>query len=47
MAKSSSRSAKRGGSSIFTGVLIGLTVGAILAVGVALWATGVNPFKLG
>jgi len=47
MAKSSSRSTKRGGSSIFTGLLIGLTLGAILAVGVALWATGVNPFKLG
>lgn len=45
MAKSSTRSTKRGGSSIFTGVLIGLIVGAILAVGVALWATGNNPFK--
>ncbi len=46
MAKPSSRSSKRsGGSSIFTGVLIGLTVGAVLAVGVALWATGSNPFK--
>ena len=48
MAKSSPRPAKRrGGSSIFTGVLIGLTIGAILAVGVALWATDLNPFKLG
>ncbi|MHB0972820.1 MAG: SPOR domain-containing protein [Thiobacillus sp.] len=47
MAKPASRPAKRGRSSIFTGVLIGLIVGAILAVGVALWATGVNPFKLG
>lgn len=46
MAKSASRPAKRGGSSIFAGVLIGLTVGAILAVGVALWITGNNPFKL-
>lgn len=45
MAKPASRPAKRGGSSIFTGVLIGLTVGAILAVGVALWVTGNNPFK--
>lgn len=45
MAKSPSRSAKRGGHSIFTGVLIGLVVGAILAVGVALWVTGSNPFK--
>ncbi len=46
MAKSSSRkSGRSGGSSIFTGVLIGLIVGAILAVGVALWATGLNPFK--
>jgi cell division protein FtsN len=45
MAKSSTRSTRRGGSSIFTGVLIGLIVGAILAVGVALWATGNNPFK--
>jgi len=47
MAKPASRPAKRKGSSIFTGVLIGLVVGAILAVGVALWATGSNPFKLG
>ncbi len=46
MAKPASRPAKRGGSSIFAGVLIGLTVGAILAVGVALWITGNNPFKL-
>jgi cell division protein FtsN len=45
MAKPASRPAKRGGSSIFTGVLIGLIVGAVLAVGVALWATGNNPFK--
>ncbi len=45
MAKPASRPAKRGGSSIFTGVLIGLVVGAILAVGVALWVTGNNPFK--
>jgi cell division protein FtsN len=45
MAKPASRPARRGGSSIFTGVLIGLVVGAILAVGVALWATGLNPFK--
>ena len=47
MAKSSSRNTRRsGGRSVFAGVLIGLTVGAILAVGVALWATGTNPFKL-
>lgn len=53
MAKPASRNAgrSRGGSSrkggsIFTGVLIGLIVGAILAVGVAMWATGFNPFKL-
>ena len=45
MAKPAPRPAKRGGSSIFTGVLIGLIVGAVLAVGVALWATGNNPFK--
>jgi cell division protein FtsN len=46
MAKPASRNTRRsGGSSIFTGVLIGLVVGAILAVGVALWATGLNPFK--
>lgn len=44
MAKPASRPTKRGGSSIFTGVLIGLIVGAVLAVGVALWATGNNPF---
>ena len=48
MAKPASRkSGRSGGRSIFTGVLIGLIIGAILAVGVALWATGVNPFKLG
>ncbi len=48
MAKPASRkSGRSGGNSIFTGVLIGLIVGAILAVGVALWATGINPFKLG
>ncbi|MHB1092794.1 SPOR domain-containing protein [Thiobacillus sp.] len=41
------KSGRSGGGSIFTGVLIGLIVGAILAVGVALWATGINPFKLG
>lgn len=46
MAKPASRNTGRsGGSSVFTGVLIGLTVGAILAVGVALWVTGNNPFK--
>lgn len=45
MTKPTSRSSKRGGSPVFTGVLIGLAVGAILAVGVALWATGSNPFK--
>ena len=54
MAKPASRSSGRSsgskprkGSSIFTGVLIGLIVGAVLAVGVALWATGSNPFTLG
>lgn len=35
----------RKGRSVFTGVLIGLTIGAILAVGVALFVTGNNPFK--
>ena len=52
MAKPASRnsgrsggSSPRKGSSIFTGVLIGLIVGAILAVGVALWVTGINPLK--
>jgi cell division protein FtsN len=46
MAKPASRNTRRsGGSSIFTGVLIGLIVGAVLAVGVALWITGLNPFK--
>lgn len=46
MAKPSPRKNRRsGGSSIFTGVLIGLIVGAILAVGVALWVTGNNLFK--
>jgi cell division protein FtsN len=46
MAKPASRNTRRsGGSSIFTGVLIGLIVGAILAVGVALWVTGNSLFK--
>jgi cell division protein FtsN len=46
MAKStSSKPTRSGGSSVFTGVLIGLIVGAVLAVGVALWVTGNNPFK--
>lgn len=46
MAKPASRNRSRsGGSPIFTGVMIGLIVGAVLAVGVALWATGLNPFK--
>ena len=46
MAKStSSKPTRSGGSSVFTGVLIGLIVGAILAVGVALWVTGNNPFN--
>lgn len=46
MARTPSRNSGRsGGKSIFTGVLIGLTVGAVLAVGVALWATGNNPFR--
>ena len=46
MAKPASRNTRRSrGSSIFTGVLIGLVVGAILAVGVALWVTGNNLFK--
>ena len=49
MAKPASRKSGRSGSgsSVFTGVLIGLIVGAVLAVGVALWATGSNPFKFG
>lgn len=45
MAKPASNKSKRSGSSVFTGVLIGLAVGAVLAVGVALWVTGNNPFK--
>ncbi len=47
MAKPASRPAKRGGAPVFTGVLIGLIFGAVLAVAVALWATGDNPFKRG
>jgi cell division protein FtsN len=46
MAKPASSKSKRSGSPVFTGVLIGLVIGAVLAVGVALWATGDNPFKL-
>ena len=46
MAKSSPRKSDRsGGGSIFSGIMIGLIFGAILAVGVALWVTGNNPFK--
>ncbi|MDO9469018.1 MAG: SPOR domain-containing protein [Thiobacillus sp.] len=45
MPRNTSRNSGRRGASIFTGVLIGLTVGAVLAVGVALWATGNNPFR--
>lgn len=46
MAKPASNKSRRsGGNSVFTGVLIGLSVGAVLAVGVALWVTGNNPFK--
>jgi cell division protein FtsN len=45
MAKSSSRNRGRsGGSSIFTGVLIGLVVGSVLAVGVALWVNSSKPY---
>jgi cell division protein FtsN len=45
MAKSSSRNRGRsGGSSIFTGVLIGLVVGSVLAVGVALWINNSKPY---
>ncbi|MHB1214186.1 MAG: SPOR domain-containing protein [Thiobacillus sp.] len=40
----SSGNRRSGGNSIFTGVMIGVTVGAILAVGVALWITDNNPF---
>ena len=52
MAKPTSRKTDRAGSAfprkegtVFSGVLIGLIVGAVLAVGVALWITGNNPFK--
>jgi cell division protein FtsN len=46
MVKPATRNSGRsGGRSVFTGVLIGLTFGAVLAVGVALWVTGSNPFK--
>jgi cell division protein FtsN len=44
MANSSSRR-RSGGSSIFTGVMIGLIGGLILAVVVAVWIMGSNPFK--
>lgn len=46
MAKTASRkSGRSGGGSVFSGIMIGLIFGAVLAVGVALWATGNNPFK--
>lgn len=53
MAKSTSRRTDRAGTTyprkqgtVFSGILIGLIVGAVLSVGVALWVTGSNPFKL-
>lgn len=52
MAKSSSRKSDRPGTrfprkqgTVFSGVLIGLIVGAILAVGIAFWVATNNPFK--
>lgn len=46
MAKPASRHGGRSsGKPVFTGMLIGLVLGALLAVGVALWATGNNPFN--
>jgi cell division protein FtsN len=46
MAKSATRNSGRSrGSPVFTGIMIGLIFGAVLAVGVALWTTGNNPFK--
>ena len=52
MAKSTSRRSDRTGAAfprkegtVFSGVMIGLIIGAVLAVGVALWITGNNPFK--
>ena len=52
MSKSTSRRTDRSGSNfprkegtVFSGVLIGLIVGAVLAVGVALWVTSNNPFN--
>lgn len=46
MAKQATRNHRRSNESpVFTGVMIGLIVGAILAVGVALWITGNNPFE--
>lgn len=47
MAKPASKPSRRSGSPVFAGVLIGLTIGAVLAVGVALWVTGNNPFQSG
>jgi len=53
MAQAKSRRTDRAGSAyprkggtVFSGVLIGLIIGAVLAVGVALWVSGNNPFKL-
>ena len=46
MPKQTSRNHRRSNENpVFTGVMIGLIVGAILAVGVALWVTGNNPFR--
>lgn len=45
MAKPASRPAKHGGSPVFTGIVIGLALGVLLAAGVAVLITGANPFN--
>lgn len=47
MAKPANRSAPKRGGTLFAGILIGVVLGAVLAGGVALWSSGLNPFRQG
>lgn len=45
MARHTSRSQPRRGGSLFLGVLLGVVFASLLAAGVALWSTDLNPFR--